>query len=86
MASKDCTGPAGIRRQDPARVDSAPGLGSSFDSPNRDDPDKRRPLITSFKGYYGLGSELRDSTLAEISKSLYRTPDVGRASEALAGA
>jgi flavin reductase (DIM6/NTAB) family NADH-FMN oxidoreductase RutF len=46
---------------------------------NRIDPDKWRPLIMSFQQYYGLGAQLRDSTLAQIPESLYRSPDVDRA-------
>jgi flavin reductase (DIM6/NTAB) family NADH-FMN oxidoreductase RutF len=52
--------------------------------PNRIDPDKWRPLIMSFQEFYGLGPrKLQESTLGEIPESLYRTPDVDRAREAL---
>jgi flavin reductase (DIM6/NTAB) family NADH-FMN oxidoreductase RutF len=47
--------------------------------PNRIDPDKWRPLIMSFQQFYGLGPRLHDSTLAQISESLYRGPDLERA-------
>jgi len=47
--------------------------------PNRVDPDKWRPLIMSFQQFYGLGPQLRDSTLATIPESVYRGPDLERA-------
>jgi flavin reductase (DIM6/NTAB) family NADH-FMN oxidoreductase RutF len=47
--------------------------------PNRIDPNKWRPLIMSFQEFYGLGPRLQSSTLAQISESLYRSPDVDRA-------
>jgi flavin reductase (DIM6/NTAB) family NADH-FMN oxidoreductase RutF len=47
--------------------------------PDRIDPDKWRPLIMSFQNFYGLGPQLHDSTLAKISESLYRGPDIERA-------
>ncbi len=47
--------------------------------PNRIDPNKWRPLIMSFQEFYGLGPQLQASTLAQISESLYRSPDVDRA-------
>lgn len=47
--------------------------------PNRIDPKKWRPLIMSFQEFYGLGSQLQASTLAQISETLYRSPDVDRA-------
>ena len=40
--------------------------------PNRIDPDKWRPLIMSFCQFYGLGEQLRSSTLAEIPEDAYR--------------
>lgn len=46
---------------------------------NRIDPNKWRPLIMSFQEFYGLGPQLQASTLAQISESLYRSPDVDRA-------
>ena len=47
---------------------------------NRIDPDKWRPLIMSFQKFYGLEPhQLHESTLAQISESLYRTPDIERA-------
>jgi hypothetical protein len=46
---------------------------------NRIDPDKWRPLIMSFQNFYGLGPQLHESTLAQISESLYRGPDIARA-------
>lgn len=42
---------------------------------DRVDPDKWRPLIMSFQQFYGLGSQVHSSTLAEIPESLYNTPD-----------
>jgi flavin reductase (DIM6/NTAB) family NADH-FMN oxidoreductase RutF len=48
--------------------------------PNRVDPDKWRHLIMSFQKFYGLApGQIHESTLAEISESLYRSPDVDRA-------
>jgi flavin reductase (DIM6/NTAB) family NADH-FMN oxidoreductase RutF len=38
---------------------------------NRIDPNRWRPLIMSFCRYYGLGSELQDSRLAEIPEGMY---------------
>ncbi len=46
---------------------------------HRIDPDKWRPLIMSFQQFYGLGAQLRDSTLGTIPESAYRTPDMGLA-------
>ena len=46
---------------------------------NRIDPNKWRPLIMSFQKFYGLGSELHYSTLAEILEELYKSPDMERA-------
>ena len=47
--------------------------------PNRIDPDKWRPLIMSFQQFYGLGPQLRASTLATIPESAYQSPDMDRA-------
>jgi flavin reductase (DIM6/NTAB) family NADH-FMN oxidoreductase RutF len=47
--------------------------------PNRIDPDKWRPLIMSFQKFYGLGDQVRPSTLASIPEAVYRSPDVDRA-------
>jgi flavin reductase (DIM6/NTAB) family NADH-FMN oxidoreductase RutF len=47
--------------------------------PNRIDPDKWRPLIMSFQKFYGLGDQVRPSTLASIPETVYRSPDVDRA-------
>jgi flavin reductase (DIM6/NTAB) family NADH-FMN oxidoreductase RutF len=40
--------------------------------PHRVDPDRWRPMIMSFQKYYGLGPQLRPSTLATIDEDLYR--------------
>jgi flavin reductase (DIM6/NTAB) family NADH-FMN oxidoreductase RutF len=47
--------------------------------PNRIDPDKWRPLIMSFQKFYGLGDQIRPSTLASIPEAVYRSPDVDKA-------
>jgi hypothetical protein len=47
--------------------------------PNRIDPDAWRPLIMSFQKFYGLGDQVRPSTLASIPEAVYRSPDVDRA-------
>jgi flavin reductase (DIM6/NTAB) family NADH-FMN oxidoreductase RutF len=47
--------------------------------PNRIDPDKWRPLIMSFQKFYGLGDQVRPSTLASIPEAIYRSPDVDKA-------
>lgn len=47
--------------------------------PNRVDPDKWRPLIMSFQKLYGLGSQVRPSTLASIPEHVYRSADVDKA-------
>lgn len=47
--------------------------------PNRIDPDKWRPLIMSFQKFYGLGDQVRPSTLASIAEAVYRSPDVDKA-------
>ena len=39
---------------------------------NRIHPDRWRPLIMSFGQFYGLGSQLQESTLARIHESSYR--------------
>lgn len=49
------------------------------DDRNRIDPDKWRPLIMSFQHFYGLGTQLHDSTLAQIPEAAYRGPDIARA-------
>jgi flavin reductase (DIM6/NTAB) family NADH-FMN oxidoreductase RutF len=52
--------------------------------PDRIDPDKWRPLIMSFQKFYGLEqNQLHESTLGQISESLYRTRDVDTARGAL---
>jgi len=55
-------------------------------NPNRVDPNKWRPLIMSFQEFYGLGPRLQDSTLANISETLYQTPDIEKARVHLARA
>jgi flavin reductase (DIM6/NTAB) family NADH-FMN oxidoreductase RutF len=40
---------------------------------DRIDPDRWRPLIMSFQHFYGLGPRLRDSRLATIPESAYRS-------------
>ena len=45
---------------------------------DRIDPDAWRPLIMSFQKLYGLGPQVRPSTLARISEDLYRGPDIER--------
>lgn len=47
---------------------------------NKVDPDKWRPLIMSFQEFYGLGTKLHPSTLAQIPEHLYRTADLEKAS------
>jgi flavin reductase (DIM6/NTAB) family NADH-FMN oxidoreductase RutF len=49
---------------------------------NRIDPDRWRPLIMSFQQFYGLGPQVRPSTLAQIDEELYRSPDTERARNA----
>jgi flavin reductase (DIM6/NTAB) family NADH-FMN oxidoreductase RutF len=39
---------------------------------NRIDPEKWRPLIMSFSRFFGLGSQIYPSTLAEIPEEMYR--------------
>jgi flavin reductase (DIM6/NTAB) family NADH-FMN oxidoreductase RutF len=46
---------------------------------NHIDPDKWRPLIMSFQKFYGLGSQVHVSTLAQIPEHMYRGPDIDRA-------
>ncbi|WP_326837955.1 flavin reductase family protein [Amycolatopsis rhabdoformis] len=46
------------------------------------DPDAWRPLIMSFQKLYGLGPQVRESTLASIPEHLYRGPDIERARRA----
>jgi flavin reductase (DIM6/NTAB) family NADH-FMN oxidoreductase RutF len=48
---------------------------------NRIDPDKWRPLIMSFQKFYGLGEQVRPSTLSSIPEAVYRSPDVDKAHE-----
>lgn len=43
------------------------------------DPDRWRPLIMSFQKFYGLGPQVRPSTLARIPESWYRPSDIDRA-------
>ncbi len=45
---------------------------------DRIDPDKWRPLIMSFQRFYGLGTEVHDSTLSTIPEEAYRMPDIAR--------
>jgi len=45
----------------------------------RIDPDKWRPLIMSFQKFYGLGPQVRPSTLSSIPEAVYRSPDVDKA-------
>jgi flavin reductase (DIM6/NTAB) family NADH-FMN oxidoreductase RutF len=40
---------------------------------NHVDPDKWRPLIMSFQQFYGLGTQVAHSTLAEIPERMYKT-------------
>jgi flavin reductase (DIM6/NTAB) family NADH-FMN oxidoreductase RutF len=47
--------------------------------PDRIDPDTWRPLIMSFQKFYGLGKQVRASTLSSIPEAVYRSPDVERA-------
>ncbi|MET7995305.1 flavin reductase family protein [Amycolatopsis sp. NPDC005232] len=49
---------------------------------DRVDPDAWRPLIMSFQKLYGLGPQVRESTLASIPERLYRGPDIERARRA----
>jgi flavin reductase (DIM6/NTAB) family NADH-FMN oxidoreductase RutF len=49
--------------------------------PNRVDPDKWRPLIMSFQHFYGLGTQVHPSTLAEIPEALYYSTDIDTARE-----
>ena len=48
---------------------------------NKVDPDRWRPLIMSFQEFYGLGSKVHPSTLAQIPEHLYRTADIEQARE-----
>lgn len=41
---------------------------------DRVDPDRWRPLMMSFSRFYGLGSQVHPSRLAEIPESAYRSP------------
>jgi hypothetical protein len=38
----------------------------------RVDPDKWRPLMMSFQKFYGLGSQVHESTLSQIPEKMYR--------------
>ena len=60
------------------RVHVAPDLLVK-DRSNRIDPDRWKPIIMSFCRYYGLGSELVVSKLAQIPEEQYRSPDIDRA-------
>jgi flavin reductase (DIM6/NTAB) family NADH-FMN oxidoreductase RutF len=42
------------------------------DCANHIDPDRWRPLLMSFCRFYGLGEELRESTLSQIPELAYR--------------
>jgi flavin reductase (DIM6/NTAB) family NADH-FMN oxidoreductase RutF len=53
------------------KVRARPEILRESDS-NRIDPDRWRPLIMSFCNFYGLGSQVHDSRLAEIPETLYR--------------
>lgn len=54
--------------------------------PDRVDPDRWRPLVMSFQKFYGLGSnQLHSSALSSIPEAMYRSPDVDRARQAVAG-
>ncbi|MEV0386255.1 flavin reductase family protein [Nonomuraea sp. NPDC050643] len=46
---------------------------------DRIDPDAWRPLIMSFQKLYGLGPQVRPSTLARIPERAYRSADLERA-------
>ncbi len=46
---------------------------------NHVDPDKWRPLIMSFQKFYGLGTQVHPSTLAQVPEHMYRGPDIDRA-------
>jgi flavin reductase (DIM6/NTAB) family NADH-FMN oxidoreductase RutF len=46
---------------------------------DRIDPDKWRPLIMSFQKFYGLGGQVRASTLASIPERAYRSADIDKA-------
>jgi flavin reductase (DIM6/NTAB) family NADH-FMN oxidoreductase RutF len=43
-------------------------------NPNRIDPDKWRPLIMSFRQFYGLGGRVHHSRLAEFPEDKFRPP------------
>ena len=42
--------------------------------PDRIDPDKWRPLIMSFRQFYGLGDKLHSSRLSEFPEELFKPP------------
>lgn len=53
---------------------------------DRVDPDRWRPLLTSFQKFYGLApEELHPSRLSAIAEALYRSPDVDTARGSLGG-
>jgi len=43
-------------------------------NPNRIDPDKWRPLIMSFREFYGLGDKVQPSRLSEFPEYFYKHP------------
>lgn len=43
-------------------------------NPNRIDPDKWRPLIMSFREFYGLGDKVQPSRLSEFPEYYYKHP------------
>jgi flavin reductase (DIM6/NTAB) family NADH-FMN oxidoreductase RutF len=53
------------------RVHVHPSIRSA-DGQNRVDPDRWRPLIMSFQGFYGLGTDVLHSTLAAVDEEWYR--------------
>jgi len=55
------------------RVHAHPEIMMKSDS-DRIDPDKWRPLIMSFREFYGLGGKIHHSTLAEFPESRFRPP------------
>lgn len=44
------------------------------DDPDRIDPDKWRPLIMSFRQFYGLGDQVHPSRLSEFPEAYFRPP------------
>lgn len=55
------------------RVHVARGIQMS-DDPDRIDPDKWRPLIMSFRQFYGLGDNLHPSRLSAFPEELFKPP------------